>query len=101
MLMIPIETEGHDRDVLVLVLGKTNLERLKLADPAEAVLQQCGQQLLNPTVMVCYEEDEAALMQVANRGDLQALIKYLQRGWKFRQELGDHDRGPESIRGSN
>jgi hypothetical protein len=28
---------------------------------------------------------------------LKAIIEYLQRGWKFRPEVGDHDRGPEKL----
>ena len=101
MMMIPLETEGHEHDALILILSKNNVERLRQADPVEVNLSETGYRLVNPTIMVCYEEDEPALTRLLHAGDLKAIIKHLQRGWKFRLEEGDHDRGPERLNESN
>ena len=101
MMMLPIETENHSHDAIILILGKDNLERMKAGDPAEAELRKTGRHLVNPTIMVCYEEQSPAFTQLLNRGDLKAIIEHLQRGWKFRPERGDHDRGPESLKSQN
>jgi hypothetical protein len=101
MIILPIETEGHAHDTLVIVLDKGNVERMKLADPAEIPLRQTGRRLVNPLVLVCYEDDTPEFVRLVQGGDVKAIIKHLQRGWKFQPERGDHDRGPESIGGHN
>lgn len=101
MMILPIETEGHTHDALIIILGPDNLERMKVADPAEVVLRKTGKRLVNPTVQVCYEEDQTALTRLLHGGDLGAILKHLTRGFEFRPAKGDHDRGPESLRESN
>lgn len=51
--------------------------------------------------MICYEDESPELNSVVQGGDVNKIIEFLQRGWKFRPECGDHDRGPESISKSN
>ena len=98
MIFIPIETPDHKSDAVICVLNSSNLERMKKADPSEIILKQSGRNLVNPTILLCFEEDNKELAEVINSGDVAKIIKYLQRGWKFRPDKGDHDRGPESIR---
>lgn len=100
MLILPIETEDHSHDALIIVLEKDNLDRMKQADPAEVDLRKSGKTLVNPVVMVCYEEEQAKLTMV-HQGNLEAIIKHLQRGWRFSPDKGDHDRGLESIKDQN
>lgn len=102
MIVIPVVTPHHDHDALIVVFFKENLERMKGGDPAELSLKQiadAGKNLVKPAIMICYEEDEKKFTQIANRGNLKSLIEYLQRGWKFRPDQGDHDRGPERLSG--
>jgi hypothetical protein len=40
MIILPIETEGHEQDALVIVLDADGFARMKEADPAEVVLRQ-------------------------------------------------------------
>lgn len=104
MLILPIITQGHRRDALIVILGPDNLERMKGGDPAEVKLtdlRRVGKGLVDPAIMLCYEEPTAALNRLIQAGDLKALIKHLQRGWKFRPEAGDHDRGPQSVKDGN
>jgi hypothetical protein len=99
MLALPIETPGHKHDMLILILDGDNIARMRAADPAELALRDCGKHLVNPTVLLCLEEDQRALTPLLHAGDLQAIIRYLKRGWQFRPDRGDHDRGPEPLRG--
>ncbi len=101
MLLIPIETPNHADDVVIIVLGPDSLERMRQADPAEVELRKVGKKLVNPTVSVCFEEDLASLNRFIQRGDIQGLLKHLQRGWAYQPDKGDHDRGPESIKDAN
>lgn len=101
MLMIPMQSLDHRKDALIVVLDEAGVERMRQSDPAEVILAQCGKQLLNPTIMICFEKDHKSLDPFIQRGDIKGLITHLQRGWKFRPEIGDHDRGPESIAGQN
>lgn len=97
MLMLPIETPGHIADALVVILDDANIERMRAADPAEVPLRKSGFNLVNPTVLVCHEKPTPELTRLLNSKDVSAIISYLQRGWKFRPEKGDHDRGPERF----
>lgn len=106
MLVFPIATPNHQDDLLVVVLGSDNLERMQEGDPAEVKLKELASGknrhlLLQPTVVLCYEKDMGKVTKLANAGDIQALLKYLNRGWKFRPERGDHDRGPERLSDTN
>ncbi len=101
MLVIPIETADHKHDAVIIVLDKDNVRRMQEADPGEAILRDCGKQLVNPTLLLCYEEDSPAFRRAIQTNDLPALVKFLQRGWRFRPDKGDHDRGPQSIHKSN
>lgn len=97
MIILPIETADHEHDAIIVVLDPANIERMKMADPAEVVLQQIGKQLVNPTIMICLERPSKEWTRILQSGDLKAIIKFLQRGWKFRPDKGDHDRGPERF----
>jgi hypothetical protein len=102
MLILPVQTPDHKDDALIVVLGPDNLERMKEGDPAEVQLSQirgAGKDLVDPAILLCYEEPSPALNQLIQRGNLSAILKHLQRGWKFRPQAGDHDRGPERLGG--
>jgi hypothetical protein len=105
MLVISIQTENDVHDQLVIVLNRQSLERMQCADPAKIkmaeITKKDGRTLLQPTISVCYEEDEAALTKLVQASDIKAVLKYLHRGWDFRPDLGDHDRGPEKLSEGN
>jgi hypothetical protein len=101
MLVIPLQTKDNARDAVFVVLDPEQLPRLEQGDPADIVLRQTGNRLVNPTVVICLEKPTPEFNRLVQSGDIRALIAYLQRGWKFRPELGDHDRGPESVFQSN
>jgi hypothetical protein len=96
MLILPIETTDHKEDALVIVLGPDNIERMQEADPCEVF--GYPHTLVKPKVMVCFEKPSPEWNTVLHSGNLQQILKYLTRGFKFRPELGDHDRGPESLK---
>jgi hypothetical protein len=100
MLVIPVETESHAHDMLRIVLGPKNQGHMKQADRAQIKLAgggDGGRNLVRPAIMLCYEEDQATFMRNVNRSDIKALLAYLGRGWQYRPDAGDHDRGPERI----
>jgi hypothetical protein len=101
MLLIPIETEGHTHDAVIVVLGGANVERMREADPVEIRLRESGRNLVNPAILICYEDSSPELARLLAGRDVRAIIRHLQRGWKFRPQEGDHDRGPEPLAGSN
>ena len=101
MIMIPIESKDHEHDALIIVLDKDNLSRMQQADPPEIELRRCGKTLINPAICVCYQDPSPEWNRIVQGGNLAGMIEYLQRGWKFRPEQGDHDRGPESVKGKN
>lgn len=104
MLILPIQSKGHLNDLLVIVFDQGDIERMRKGDPAQIKMldiKRVGKDLMNPTVIVCYEQDQTKLTQLINKGDIVAVLEYLQRGFEFRPDLGDHDRGPEGLEKSN
>lgn len=99
MLMMPI-SNPKGRDAVVIVLDPSNIERLKKHDPVE-ILSFGGKVLHNPRIFICYEEDSPELNRLVQSGDHGKLLDFLGRGFEFHPELGDHDRGPESVHGQN
>ena len=93
MLMIPIQTPNHTEDMLIVVLDGGNLERMAHADPAEVQLRTCGKTLVNPAILICHEEDSPELARLLQQRDIHAIVKFLQRGFEFRPDKGDHDNG--------
>ena len=101
MLLLPVETPGHIADAVIVVLNDDSLARMAEADPAEVILRQTGRSLVNPTILICHEKQSPELTRLLNGGDVKAIIAHLQRGWQFRPDRGDHDRGPEPLHRSN
>ncbi len=101
MLILPIETRDHKHDTLIVMLDRDNLARILQNDPAEIPLGKTGRRLVNPTVMIAFNDRSPELQRLVQGGDVKAIIEYLQRGFAFRPDKGDHDRGPESLKDSN
>lgn len=101
MLMFPIETTDHKNDAVIVVLDPGNIDRLSVADPAEVVLRQSGKTLINPTVVICLEKPSKEWQRVLHSGDLKEIIKFLQRGFEYRPDKGDHDNGPQKLSSLN
>lgn len=101
MIVVPIVTENHVRDRLLVILDPESLARMREADPAEVnlaeVSRKIGSTILQPIIHICYEEKTPEFERILQSGDVKALLKYLSRGWRFRPDQGDHDRGPEHL----
>jgi len=101
MIIVPIQSKDHRRDLLVVILGPDNLERMRRGDPAEvklADIRKAGKELRDPAIEICYEEPDSPVFRLLQAGDLAGALQYLGRGWEFRPDRGDHDRGPESLK---
>jgi len=97
LVIIPIATENHERDLLIVVLGDRSIERMAAADPAEVVVRQCGVTVVNPTVLICHEELTQELQEILDSRDLRRIITHLRRGFQFLPEEGDNDDGPQPL----
>jgi hypothetical protein len=73
--------------VLMVVIEKTNLDRMKLADPI--TLESIGRgglildkirYPLNFSILIAYEEDDAELYRLAREGNAGEILKWLERG---------------------
>lgn len=101
MLMIPIQSKNHDNDMLIVIIDDNNVARMKTADPPEVVLKDCGKILINPRILICHENDSPELTRILQNRDIEKIVQYLERGFEFRPDKGDHDNGPQSIVGTN
>jgi hypothetical protein len=97
MIVIPIVTQSHTNDALLVVIDALNLERMKAADPAEVTLNGREHYLVNPRVLICYEEITPEFKAIIDTRDLDKIIAHLRRGFTFRPDLGDHDLGPQPL----
>lgn len=94
MIILPVKNL-KGRDVLIVVLNPDNVARMQEADPVQ--IENCGKVLVNPKVMICFEKDSPEFVRLLNEGNLEKILDFLSRGFRFRPEMGDHDRGPESL----
>lgn len=101
MLMIPVQSADHKSDMLLIVLDDANLARMAESDPAEVILRQSGKTLVNPSILVCHQNGTPEFARLLQTRDLEAIIKYLQRGFAFRPDKGDHDDGPRPLSQGN
>jgi hypothetical protein len=102
MIVLPVETTGNAHDSLLIVLGDDNIGRMKKADPVQIELKQLGRTLVNPTLCIAYEnlwkgEPTGVLKGLIETGDLSSIAEFVTRGFKYKPEAGDHDRGPERL----
>lgn len=97
MLCIPITTPGNQNDIVIVILDDTSIERMAKADPAQVVTRVGFKKLVNPSILICHEKATPELMRLVNAGDLPKLFEFLQRGFEFRPDQGDHDNGPQKL----
>jgi hypothetical protein len=76
--------------VVVLILGKENLDRMKVSDPFDIKLKtvlNSSVQLNTPAKLVdfviAYEEDEATIAKFTEERDIVGLVKWIERGRKI------------------
>jgi hypothetical protein len=100
MLLIPMKFPDK-RDELLVILGPENVERMRRADPVQIELSLQRLRLINPKITICIESPSPELNRLVQTKDLAGLCKFLSRGWEFRPDLGDHDRGPERLEDGN
>lgn len=87
--VIPVKTKGHPErgpQMLLIILTKENLERMKEGDPFDLQTRAyAGQMNLDGKIgdldiVVAYEEDEKAIMELAEQNDLAGIIARVERG---------------------
>jgi hypothetical protein len=96
MLTMPVQVSQGEY-ALFVVLEDDNIVRMKEYDPAEVDLHKLGppwNKLRLRTVIVGYlapGEDTKEFHRLIGEGRPKAAIRYLNRGFRFRPERGDHD----------
>ena len=104
--VIPVATKGHAGErgpqALVIILTPDNLERMKIGDPFDTQMRlypnqmDLSQPLGNLDIIVAYDEDEKAIMAMAEKSDLAGIMRRVERGRVHRP--GDAA-APFSLRG--
>jgi len=90
--VIPMMSSAPGRGplVLIVILTRDNLERMREGDPFDMHLSAYQNQLdlamplENLDLVIAYEEDAALLESIAKRGDMTALLTYIERGREHR-----------------
>ena len=98
MLCLPIESRDHRNDKLIVILDSDNLIRMGQADPCAVNCKDLGKKLVNPKLIICHEKMTPEFMALLKCGDLEKIGKFLERGFQFRPDLGDHDGKPEKLK---
>lgn len=103
MIAIPLQRDSKSYDV-ILVLEKENIDRMMAYDPMQFRIGElpepysklrCGQ------IRMLYATGEEMRHLMENSHDFQSMIaclKHLERGWKFRPEMGDGEQPFSDIR---
>jgi len=89
MLFMPINNNVLKETVLVIVIEKSNLERMRDGDPATLEHKERGG--IMPTIaypectslVIAYEEDVGPLYEFITNADLLGALRWLERGRKF------------------
>ena len=103
MLVIPIELKDGGYD-LMIVLEADNLSRMRENDPAIVELDKLvgpwqGRELREIHIVAPTAEDLVKAITMAKERKLIAALKFLERGWLFRPEQGDHNQPYQIITG--
>lgn len=104
MLTIPFKVSDLHYSIMV-VFQDENLERIRAYDPAEISVPQIEQEmtlshnLRLKDVIVTYANpaDMEHLEELWRQDKGHEALRFLCRGWKYRPDAGDHDRGPERL----
>ncbi len=103
MTVIPFAVNETEYSVYI-GLDDQAWERLKAYDPGELVLEKLSQPWINMKLKgvlfgYCSDSDLLECQRISQQtDDIQAVLKYLSRGWRFEPDAGDHDGPPLSVR---
>jgi len=87
------------RDILI-VLGSDNVERIKEHDPVEVEWDKLPFGKTPPRIIgITYASDTemTQMEQLARQGKTREAVAMAVSGWRYRPEMGDHDRGYEQF----
>jgi len=86
------------RDIMI-ILGPENVERMQQKDPFELIvpLLPFDEPIGTIRISIATEDELKEFEQLGKQGKTDEAIDKATAGWKFRPELGDHDRGPEIL----
>lgn len=105
MLVIPFDVPGtnHKQYSVFVVLQDENWSRMTQYDPAEVPIARLGMPWVTKTlkdVVIGYANatDLAEVQRHVTAGEPMKALRHLSRGFAFRPDRGDHDRGPERVR---
>jgi hypothetical protein len=88
---------------MLIVLDDESMARIKQHDPFEVqwILLPVAYSSHRPgTIGVVWasNQEQAVITTMLHQGRDREAMEYATRGFKYRPELGDHDRGPEKIK---
>lgn len=93
-LFIPVQI-NQQTYVAYILLDELSVVRIQKYDPLGVGFPENFKNLKLVSVKVGFanQDDQQEILRLTNAGDIKGMIKYIERGWEFRPDLGDHD-GP-------
>lgn len=95
MLVTPIPTKDHAKDILLIVIEDSDLDKMKGGNPLGIkmtdIVLKTTHMVHQPTILVCYE-DEDGMKKVdgfIKSNDVVGCLKYLQRGLQQQVPLSE------------
>lgn len=106
-LLVPFQISPTQYNLLI-IMTPGGLERMRQYDPCEIhigeVVEQMGPEWQKLTLnqisigfLEEWEREEVIDRKKSGEIDFKKIYDRVYRGFKFRPELGDHDKGPEHI----
>lgn len=105
MIAIPYGCTAETFSVFV-ILQDDNLARIKSYDPAALTINKLprtydGLRLVEVNIGYATESEVEELMEMATTSGIEAILKKLSRGFKYKPDAGDHDGPYEGARRSD
>lgn len=101
MLSIVMGKATDNATLVVIVLERSNMDRMEAGDPAELPLITLpipGEvKASEVTVMVCYEDEMEKVLELQKGPDGRQLLAYLCRGWSNQKGDGDKPKRLTSL----
>ena len=101
MMILPVQLTPDSYSLFVL-LEDDNIERIKEYDPAEINIYKLTKpwselKLLDVVVTYLAPADKDEFLRLCTMSNRREALKLVTRGFRYRPDKGDHDRGPESL----
>ncbi len=102
MLVLPFQISRTEYSIFV-ALPQDSIDRMRAYDPAEVTIAKLGGRyadlkLKDLIIGYATADDEKAVMKIIREeNDPRKALKFLTRGFRYRPDMGDHDKSYEPL----